>query len=384
MKISYPKTLYRLKNLTSFISRGVAPSYVENGGVVVLNQKCIRGWKVSYEQARLTSEEKINSGSEKVLRDLDILICSTGVGTLGRVAQFESPKHRITVDSHVSIVRADEKKVNPIFLGYILKKSEQLIESLAEGSTGQTELSRKKLQEFEVSLPSREHQDEVISIFQLLDKKIENNNTITTNLELLMRSLFDEWFVKFNFPGNKNETGFVPKGWSSKNLEEVADVLFGYAFKAELFNESGDGVKVVRIRDILSGTTETFSPEQVEEKYRINSGDLIIGMDGTFHVSMWFSNDCYLNQRVARIRSEMPTYFILQSIRTKLDFLQKTITGATVGHLSNGDIRGFKILLPEDKALLGPFKNATEKILELKQENVVLRDLRDKLLAKLI
>lgn len=251
-------------------------------------------------------------------------------------------------------------------------------------------LSRDSVYGLEVETPDFPTQKKIAEILSAYDEKIENNNKVIKNLELMAQTIFNEWFVKFRFSGYEkakfveSEMGMIPEGWGIQNLYEVADVLFGYAFKSNLFNEDGDGIKIVRIRDVLSGTTETFSPEKVEQKYKIVSGDLLIGMDGIFHASMWFLSDCYLNQRVVRIRSELPTYFILQSIRTQLDFLQKTIIGATVGHLSNGDVRGFKILLPTDKSLLEPFRNITKKILELKKENAILKKSRDKLLTKLI
>lgn len=205
-------------------------------------------------------------------------------------------------------------------------------------------------------------------------------------LETLANKIFTEWFIKFRFPGHEKtefldlEEGSIPKAWTIKNLGEVADVLFGYPFKANLFNESGMGVPVVRIRDVLSGLTETFTPEKIDEKYLIEQGDLLIGMDGIFHMNVWFTEGCYLNQRVARIRSKFPILFIQESIKPQLEFLQKTITGATVGHLSNGDIREFKIAIPDNNDLLDFFSYLTKAIFNLKKGAAALSASRKKIL----
>jgi type I restriction enzyme S subunit len=134
---------YKLGEIADFIRRGITPAYTDDG-IIVINQKCIRNGIVSFEQARLTDPVKKKVSPEKYLKSFDILVNSTGQGTLGRVAQIKEVRDKITVDSHVTIVRS-KVNVNPIYLGYILKSKQAEIESLAEGSKGQTELSRHKV-----------------------------------------------------------------------------------------------------------------------------------------------------------------------------------------------------------------------------------------------
>ncbi|RNC76738.1 hypothetical protein DA717_14235, partial [Piscirickettsiaceae bacterium NZ-RLO2] len=94
-----------LRGVTSYINRGVAPKYVEEDGFPVINQKCIRGHRVNFAESRLTaSEHKVPT--DKLLQPLDILVNSTGTGTLGRVAQLFDCSDRATVDTHVTTLRA--------------------------------------------------------------------------------------------------------------------------------------------------------------------------------------------------------------------------------------------------------------------------------------
>ncbi|MBB6696675.1 restriction endonuclease subunit S [Clostridium algidicarnis] len=174
----------KLVDLCELISRGITPSYTEDEseGVLVINQKCIRDNTINLELARLTNPNKKKVIENKYLKRYDILVNSTGVGTLGRVAQLKNINSKMTVDSHVTIVRP-KKEINPIFLGYNLFMNQKYIESLGEGSTGQTELSRVRLGEaLEITVPSLYEQEVIGKVLSDLDGKIEINNKINDNL----------------------------------------------------------------------------------------------------------------------------------------------------------------------------------------------------------
>ena len=132
-----------LRDLTDYLSRGIGPAYIETGGICVLNQKCIRDRRIDFAKARLHDEEKKPTDG-RLLQRLDVLVNSTGVGTLGRAAQLWHVPEPAIVDSHVSVLRA-APGVDPWFFGVGLTGREGEIEALGEGSTGQTELSRLRL-----------------------------------------------------------------------------------------------------------------------------------------------------------------------------------------------------------------------------------------------
>ena len=145
---------FKLAEITNLITRGITPKYVDQNGLVVINQKCIRNGNISFADARFTDNISKKVPDNKLIRQNDILICSTGIGTLGRVGFFRNAiKTKATVDSHVTIVRANEEYVDYKYLGYNLFNRQQEIEALAQGSTGQTELSRVDLGELVILLP---------------------------------------------------------------------------------------------------------------------------------------------------------------------------------------------------------------------------------------
>lgn len=92
-----------LGEIAEYINRGFSPKYVETDGEMVINQKCIRDGRINFLLTKLTDMHKPIT-SEKILKKGDILINSTGVGTAGRIAQFNE-ESIATADSHITIVR---------------------------------------------------------------------------------------------------------------------------------------------------------------------------------------------------------------------------------------------------------------------------------------
>lgn len=181
-----------LDEITCELRRGISPNYVEEGGVQVINQKCIRNHEVSYEPARRHDHEaKKIDGRELCIGD--VLVNSTGVGTLGRIAQVTHLPETTVVDSHVTVVRVKDD-VCPIYtFGQLMLSMEGKIEQLGEGSTGQTELSRKVLSEQLVILPPLDIAMQVEKTFKSISEKQVSNrkqcSTLTNLRETLLPKL---------------------------------------------------------------------------------------------------------------------------------------------------------------------------------------------------
>lgn len=138
-----------LGEITDLISRGITPSYTEvNSYSIVINQKCIRDNKINYSYSRYHNQDLKKVSEEKFLKEYDVLINSTGDGTLGRTAFIKEILKETIVDSHVTILRA--RSPYKLFVANNLSDRELEISSLAEGSTGQTELNKEKVKELKV------------------------------------------------------------------------------------------------------------------------------------------------------------------------------------------------------------------------------------------
>ena len=182
-----------LEKITSLISRGIAPKYSDNSDQIVINQKCIRNHMIDLSQARTHTPKVIN---EKWLRFGDLLINSTGDGTLGRAAQVWFQPQNITVDSHVTVVRpAKENLIFYIGLWGVLHERE--IESLHTGSTGQTELPKERVKALELHLPDNGTLDRFNTIIApmaaaIVSKQSENNKLATLRDALLPKLMSGE------------------------------------------------------------------------------------------------------------------------------------------------------------------------------------------------
>jgi type I restriction enzyme, S subunit len=143
-----------LANVTAYLNRGISPKYVDDGGLLVLNQKCVRDFAIDWTKGRRhdPSQRKVDG---RLLEKGDVLVNSTGVGTLGRVGQVLNLPEPSIVDSHVTVVRAGDAITWP-YLGQWMQSKQEQIEAMGEGSTGQTELSRSKLGSMPLLAPARE------------------------------------------------------------------------------------------------------------------------------------------------------------------------------------------------------------------------------------
>jgi type I restriction enzyme S subunit len=178
-----------LSSISSYINRGIAPKYDDDASCRVINQKCIRNQKLDMSQSRRQS--KIVP-IEKHVRFGDVLVNSTGVGTLGRVAQVYEHPENTTIDTHVTIVRPGPK-ANVDWFGSTLVGMESYFEKQGAGATGQTELSRTRIAETEVVFPGADIQARFSATLapmrQLMIALARKNTNLRATRDLLLPKL---------------------------------------------------------------------------------------------------------------------------------------------------------------------------------------------------
>ena len=248
--------------------------------------------------------------------------------------------------------------------------------------------------------------EEVSSLISSLDSKIELNNSINAELEAMAKTLYDYWFVQFDFPNAKGKPykssggkmiwneelkREIPEEWVVKNLFVAMDVQYGFPFDTTKFTDDETQKPVIRIRDILENTISTYSTEEVNDKYKLFSKDLLIGMDGNFHLNFWDKDGAYLNQRSVRIRSrknsETSNFQAYFQLTPYMRAREKNISRTTVGHLSDKDLKSLFLLQPIRTEHFKPketFDSFLSKIISNRLENQKLSELRDWLLPMLM
>jgi type I restriction enzyme S subunit len=170
----------------------------------------------------------------------------------------------------------------------------------------------------------------------------------------------------------RNPNGLLGKhpSWERVRLGDIATVQNGAAFKSESFNTEGRGMPLLRIRDIVPGTTETWYDGPYEDEYIVQPGDLVIGMDGDFNHALWNGPPALLNQRVCRLvfhGDAVSKDWILHVLGGYLEAVNDATPSVTVKHLSSRTVADLLLPLPggdEQRRILQALQRHIERIRE--------------------
>jgi type I restriction enzyme S subunit len=379
-----------ISDVCIMIKRGQAPSYTENKSVTVLNQKCIRDGRINLEFSRQTDANLKPINEWAYLNATDTLVNSTGVGTLGRVAFVRNLPEPTTVDSHVTIVRPDNKKVEPSFLGLSLNFREADIEGLAAGSSGQTELSREALGNLIITLPTLPEQKRIVDLISSVDSYVE---ALQQQLESAKRSrnaVLHELLT----------AGSVD--WVETTLGEITDLVrgpFGGSLKKEIFVK--EGFAVYEQQHAIYGDFSTIryrvSSEKFDEMKRFSlvPGDLIMSCSGTMgkvRIVPKEADPGIINQALLKIKpkSNLSSDFLYLWMQSD-DFIRQIEMNSGGGALQNVSsvkmLKGIKLRVPgllEQERIIGIISMIDEVIIKTELAICEAKNLRSGLLSNLL
>ncbi|HRU80495.1 MAG TPA: restriction endonuclease subunit S [Methanolinea sp.] len=346
-----------------------------------------------------TDEKRVYSGGGSKFSPRDILFARiTPCLENGKICQFIDENNQNGFGStEFFIFRAKPGISDPAFVYYLV--STETIRKPAEksmsGASGRQRADLSSIQDIMIDVYPLPIQRKIAAILSAYDDLIENNTRRIKILEEMAQAIYREWFVHFRFPGHESvrmvesELGLIPEGWEVKNLFEIAEVTYGFPFKSNLFTSNPTNKPVIRIRNIPNDYTDNFTNETVSEKFQVKNGDLLIGMDGDFHMGKWAGGIAYLNQRIVRLRPkiEISPYYLFLALQKPIHFFGSTITGTTVAHLSDKDLKSINLMIP-GKIFIKKINENLDFLFKfeilLKIKNANLRRTRDLLLPKLI
>ncbi|MEJ6469569.1 restriction endonuclease subunit S [Fusobacterium nucleatum] len=159
-----------IKEVSNILTRGKTPKYTSLSNIFVINQACIYWDKIKYENIKFHIEEE----NLLFLKNKDILINSTGTGTLGRMNIIKNIiNEKFTVDSHVMLLRLKKEKASPVYFINIFMREEyqkELILKCVNGSTNQIELSKEKFSKLKIPVPPIELQNKFAERVEKIEK----------------------------------------------------------------------------------------------------------------------------------------------------------------------------------------------------------------------
>ena len=337
------------------------------------------------ETENYISEEGLKNSSAKLISPNSVIIAMYGQGdTAGRIAINKIP---LATNQACCNLTIDKSKADYEFIYYQLCTLYDKLVSLKAGAA-QPNLNARIIKNLEIIMPSLPIQYCIANILSRYDSLIENYQKQIKLLEEAAQRLYKEWFVDLRFPGHENTkiVDGVPEGWEKKRLIDLVDVQYGYAFDGKLFNSSGEGMPILRIRNIPDGITSDYTTEEAQDCYIVHNGDIVVGMDGIFHINSWSGGDAYLVQRACSFRpkEECMKGFIFQAIQEPIKFFEKTLVGATVAHLGKKHIDSIELCIPKNFELYKPFSKFYNQRQGLLSQIRLLTEARDRLLPKLM
>ena len=383
----------RLGDVCSELSDGLhkAPKFIVNGEYIFVNAKNLyNGYILDNDPTKKTSHEeylkyKKPLGKHTILYSID--------GTIGNIAKYRGEK--CVLGKGACYINCNPEIVESSYLYYQLQSPhfKSYIHLMSTGSTIK-HISLKTMRDYVFELPSLDDQCRIASILSSLDRKIELNNKINADLEEMAQAIFKNWFVDFEpFKNGKfvdSELGMIPEGWKVGSPYEYVKVVYGAPYKSAKFNDNGEGLPLIRIRDLKDCNPQFYTPEILPQTEYVNMGDIVAGMDAEFAPHIWKGNTGLLNQRVCKLmpqQTSISNLFVLYLMKPELEFVQSYKTGTTVSHLGKADIDKFVVVLPPLKVVEECSKildSILQRIKNISAESRTLSLLRDTLLPRLM
>ena len=296
------------------------------------------------------------------------------------------------------LIRPDCEKVFPEYLVYYLLAPEQQYKLLgtANGATV-AHVNLPVIRKMPIELPDIDVQQKIAGYISIYDDLIENNQRQIKLLEEAAQRLYKEWFVDFKFPEYEKVSikDNVPEEWTKERIDSRIELLSGYAFKSTEFDSSGE-YKIVTIKNVKDGQFDGDNvsriieiPDRMPEHCKLGNGDILLSLTGNVGRVCIVNGEKYLlNQRVAKLKSDMPafTYCLFRS-RDLFVEMNNLANGAAQQNLSPIRTGKIEVLFPT-KGLISLFEKNVQpmidRIIVLNKEIVKLKKTRDVILPKLM
>ena len=370
----------------------------------------------THQNLPFVSEADTKRLSKYILIEGDIVF--SRVGSIDRNVYVDKNHEGWMFSGRCIRVRADKNKVNTRYLSYYFKQNsfKKMMMNLAVGAT-MPSLNTKIMNSIELDLLPRENQDKIANILSAIDDKIQINNQINQELETMAKTLYDYWFVQFDFPDQngkpyKSSGGKlvyhpelkreIPEGWGVEKLGELIEIERGVTYsKSDIVEKTTkDAIGVLRATNITGNVMDLndlvyLTKDKINNKQIIKQNEILIVMSSGSKEHLGKNAINYYEEVIgfgafcSKIVPQKYSAFIntfLQSSEFK-GYLLKQSMGTNINNLTNSDILDCRIILPNND-ILDKFENMVEKNIKLISNNYIqnqeLTQLRDWLLPMLM
>ncbi|HFI0583661.1 TPA: restriction endonuclease subunit S, partial [Streptococcus suis] len=254
------------------------------------------------------------------------------------------------------------------------------------------------------NVPSIEAQNKVTKVLEYLDQKIAINNQINEELEAMAKTLYDYWFVQFDFPDEngkpyKSSGGKmvyndqlkreIPEGWGVKLLGEICNIVMGQSPSGTSYNEIGEGIVFYQGSTDFGWRYPNVRQFTTAPTRYANENDILLSVRapvGTLNIA---NETCCIGRGLAAINSKSGyNSFLFQQMQLyKKEFQLRDATGTTFGSITKDDLFSLSMVIASEN-LMKRYENIVgksyDKIKILSKQNKELTQLRDWLLPMLM
>lgn len=249
-------------------------------------------------------------------------------------------------------------------------------------------------------LPDYDTQVKIGNLFYNIECKIRNNNKVNVELESMAKTIYDYWFLQFDFPDengrpyrasggkmvwNEKINQEIPEGWRVGNLYDIADFINGLA--CQKFRPISDDkklpvVKIAEMHDGITSSTE-FVRADIPKKNIISDGDILFSWSATLVTTIWSGGKAGLNQHIFKVVPKNYTkYYVYMQLSAYIINFVKIAEArkTTMGHITTDHIKQSKIILPPKSIVLkysDIVNDVFSKIIFNNKENREMKSIRD-------
>lgn len=361
-KILSNNTLSR-ENLNN---RGGAVRNIHYGDVLTQFSEVL---KCSEEEIPYINDLSLLSSSTQLLQDGDLIIADTAEDeTVGKVTEVQGlGDGKLVAGLHTIPCRVKKGDFAPGWLGYYMN-SHMYHDQIIPFITGikVSSISKSAIAETLILVPPRNEQEAIINCLSDMDNLIRGIRCLKEKKRLIYSGVFNSLLN-----GKRFSCSDFSGDWNIQCMDEYVDFQVGYPFDSSYFNIKGNGLRVIKNRDLKSDDQVYYTTEQCMDSYIVNNGDVLVGMDGDFIPCLWTKGKALLNQRVGRIlcKTTIQPEFAYFAFNKPLWELQNGTGATTVKHLSHGDIKKLKVLMPPTRS---EQKAVSDILLDLEKEIDIL------------
>jgi type I restriction enzyme, S subunit len=325
------------------------------------------------------------------------------VGSVGDVAVFDSEERHHLASNVAKIELTNDAPFSPEYLYYFLKSpfGQRKLLFYIQGGV-QKNITMDAIRK--TIIPIQDNANKIVQILSDLDSKIELNNRINAELEAMAKTLYDYWFVQFDFP-DKNGKPYktsggkmvwneelkreIPEGWEDDELKDIANITMGQSPPGESYNEVKNGMIFYQGCTDFGNRFPSIRQFTTEPTRFAKEGDILLSVRapvGTLNIS---KEVCCIGRGLAALNSKdnCIAYLFGVMVNLKQIFDRRNVDGTTFGSITKDDLFSLKVIKPE-KSILKQYHSiinpAFEKQNKLELENIKLTELRDWLLPMLM